>query len=145
MVVMVGRKILLVNIIKLENDMNIPYDRNGNLSANRFCRYFEELQEELEELEESYEYSGGETENILIEIEDIKADIESLEKAYKYLSGEEFLISENNINSYIKELVEDNYRIPQIIENFIDWESLVEDFLPDYQTVEIDGNLFYYL
>ena len=124
--------------------MNIPYDIDGNLSANRFCRYFEELQEELEELEESYE-STEETGSILTQIEDIKADIESLEEAYKYLSGEEFLISENNINSYIKELVEDNYRIPQIIENYIDWESLIEDFLPDYQTVEIDGNLFYYL
>lgn len=124
--------------------MNIPYDRDGNLSANRFCRYFEELQEELEELEESYE-STEETGSILTQIEDIKADIESLEEAYKYLSGGEFLISENNIDSYIKESVENNYQIPQIIENYIDWESLIEDFLPDYQTVEIDGNLFYYL
>lgn len=124
--------------------MNIPYDRDGNLSANRFCRYFEELQEELKELEESYE-STEETGSILTQIEDIKADIESLEEAYKELSGGEFLISENNIDSYIKESVENNYQIPQIIENYIDWESLIEDFLPDYQTVEIGGNLFYYL
>lgn len=124
--------------------MNIPYDRDGNLSANRFCRYFEELQEELEELEESYE-STEETGSILTQIEDIKADIESLEQAYKDLSGQEFLISEDNINQHIKELVEDNYQIPEFIENYIDWDSLVEDFLPDYQTVEIDGNLFYYL
>lgn len=124
--------------------MNIPYDRDGNLSANRFCRYFEELQEELEELEESYE-STEETGSILTQIEDIKADIESLEEAYKELSGQEFLISEDNINQHIKELVEDNYQIPEFIENYIDWDSLVEDFLPDYQTVEIDGNLFYYL
>lgn len=124
--------------------MNIPYDRDGNLSAKQFCRYFEELQEELEELEESYE-STEETGSILTQIEDIKADIESLEQAYKDLSGEEFLISEDNINQHIKELVEDNYQIPEFIENYIDWDSLVEDFLPDYQTVEIDGNLFYYL
>lgn len=124
--------------------MNIPYDRYGNLSANSFCRYFEELKEKLEELEESYE-STEETGSILTQIEDIKADIESLEKAYKDLSGQEFLISEDNINQHIKELVEDNYQIPEFIENYIDWDSLVEDFLPDYQTVEIDGNLFYYL
>ena len=100
--------------------------------------------EELEELEESYE-STEETGSILTQIEDIKADIESLEEAYKDLSGQEFLISEDNINQHIKELVEDNYQIPEFIENYIDWDSLVEDFLPDYQTVEIDGNLFYYL
>jgi len=59
--------------------------------------------------------------------------------AYGWESNSETLIRCTSIDDYLQEMVQDTAEIPELLENYIDWDKWVEDCKVDYTEVTFDG------
>lgn len=122
--------------------LEIPTERNKNTSYEKLEAYLEELQDSLDELEEIEEEDR--TEEQKEEIVDLENDIEDLNRVLRVVDSRSYLIHEDNIRQYIQEDVEDNWPIPDFIASYINWEELIDNALPDYESIDIDGEYYYW-
>lgn len=125
--------------------LDIPTEKNGNTSTEKLEEYLEELEYDLQQLEEVDD--DGDTELTMEQQEkmlELHDDIEDLKSILKQIDSRSYLIHEDNIASYIQEDVEDNWDIPGTILQYINWSDLTDDFIRDYEQVEIDGSIYYW-
>lgn len=132
-------------LIERTTMLNIPTEKNGDISTEKLEEYLEELEYDLQQLEEVDDDEDTELtmeqQKELLELHD---DIEDLKSILKQIDSDMYLIHEDNIASYIQEDVEDNWEIPRTILQYINWSDLVDDFMNDYRQVEINNDTYYW-
>lgn len=112
---------------------------------------YEELEDELSDLDENSDnYTQGQEEDTIefTEIKDILSDLAGYGGDEQW-RGDWYpvtLIHEDYFTEYCEDLIKDIGDLPRNIPRYIeiDWESTAENIKQDYSYIEIDGKKYYY-
>lgn len=97
-------------------------------TVNKFKKEQKEIQDKLDDLQE--------------EINDLQEELSEYDEINE-INENETLIHENDFCAYVIEMFQDMYDLPEEI--VIDWEQTADDLQTNYTSIEINGNVYYYI